>query len=469
MKSVKSYLILISLLLSGCTSTGAFNFVNKLDNQHVIVEGNVDNFEFEEVKTEECAHTRLMHFERLEPTYSKPGHIEFYYCLDCHKSFYTYRCNHEILDTSGSVLDKWDGRYLSPLTRPLSIVPNNIKRYLDAETDEEIISALQDVSAYNDQVENMVSWTGNNGPYTIEVADNNVFVDYKSYTSSTNTFVFDPILKPGQLFYYRIKDGSGNIIHDDLSCMVETDYSLRPLKIDGVNNVRDLGGWETVSGKKIAYGKLFRGAELMNISEKGRKTLVEDLGVKTEIDVRTDHDQEFFDPRVTFHKCGMWQYTQIIPDYQIWSADNSDALSYDEGSPYSIKKVFEILADDSNYPVYYHCTAGADRTGTISYLIEGLLGIPYETLVKDFELTSFSIQGPRYRDAISEDGKSFTGSGVYSNSGNFILFGKLNQLMNTRYGTEDGLLSTAVENYLKTVCGVSEQTIQAVRNNLLTD
>jgi hypothetical protein len=41
--------------------------------------------------------------------------------------------------------------------------------------------------------------------------------------------------------------------------------------------------------------------------------------------------------------------------------------------------------------------------------------------------------------------------------------------MNTRYGTEDGLLSTAVENYLKTVCGDSEQTIQAVRNNLLED
>ena len=163
----------------------------------------------------------------------------------------------------------------------------------------------------------------------------------------------------------------------------------------------------------------------------------------------------------------MWQYTNIIPDFQLWNSTSSAYYDFDAGSPAAIKNIFDLLADQSNYPIYYHCTAGADRTGTISYLISGLLGVPYEDLTKDFELTSFSIQGPRWRDSITTEGNAFTGSGIYSNEGNFIAWGKLNQLMMARYGDETNSLSKAIENYLINVCGVSTETIDAFKEIML--
>ena len=57
----------------------------------------------------------------------------------------------------------------------------------------------------------------------------------------------------------------------------------------------------------------------------------------------------------------------------------------------SVKKIFELLADTDNYPIYLHCEGGADRTGVICYLLNALLGVSDEDLLTDFELTSFSI------------------------------------------------------------------------------
>ena len=40
-------------------------------------------------------------------------------------------------------------------------------------------------------------------------------------------------------------------------------------------------------------------------------------------------------------------------------------------------------------PVYFHCIGGADRTGTLAFLIEALVGVSESDLSKDYELTSF--------------------------------------------------------------------------------
>ena len=39
-----------------------------------------------------------------------------------------------------------------------------------------------------------------------------------------------------------------------------------------------------------------------------------------------------------------------------------------------------------NY-IYFHCKVGADRTGTVAYLLEGLLGVPDEARYREYELT----------------------------------------------------------------------------------
>ena len=68
-----------------------------------------------------------------------------------------------------------------------------------------------------------------------------------------------------------------------------------------------------------------------------------------------------------------------------------DAFSDSSVGKQAYRKLFSTLANENNYPIYYHCTGGADRTGTISFLLNALLGLDEETLIKDYEFTSFSV------------------------------------------------------------------------------
>jgi hypothetical protein len=43
-----------------------------------------------------------------------------------------------------------------------------------------------------------------------------------------------------------------------------------------------------------------------------------------------------------------------------------------------------------NRPVYFHCSAGRDRTATLAILLEGALGMSENDMAKDYELTYFS-------------------------------------------------------------------------------
>ena len=53
------------------------------------------------------------------------------------------------------------------------------------------------------------------------------------------------------------------------------------------------------------------------------------------------------------------------------------------------RKIFSDLAKKESYPIYLHCTHGVDRAGTTCLLLEGLLGMSKEDLIRDYELSAF--------------------------------------------------------------------------------
>jgi protein-tyrosine phosphatase len=53
----------------------------------------------------------------------------------------------------------------------------------------------------------------------------------------------------------------------------------------------------------------------------------------------------------------------------------------------SISEALAILTDPEAYPAMLHCSAGKDRTGILSALILGLLGVPDEVIVVDYTLS----------------------------------------------------------------------------------
>ena len=164
----------------------------------------------------------------------------------------------------------------------------------------------------------------------------------------------------------------------------------RNLYVDGVTNVRDLGGWATEDGGRIRQGLLFRGGRLVEnksatdviITKDGIKTLHDELGVKSEIDLRLKSQIG----GLSASPLGSTVNFYSRPMDDDWSVMFSSAENLK-----SIREVFAILADKANYPVYFHCSIGTDRTGLIAWLVNGLCGVSENDLWRDYLFSNFAL------------------------------------------------------------------------------
>lgn len=189
-----------------------------------------------------------------------------------------------------------------------------------------------------------------------------------------------PGLIPQNTYIYSIVDGDDNVVKNGY---LVTQGSVRMFCFPTVANMRDLGGWHTASGKRIKYGLLFRGSELTH----GSRIVISDediiglreLGIGAEVDMRT--------------------FNGNVPEHSVIGDD----IRYmpiempDEGNMVVTRKtelaavlrfVLQNLRD--GVPTYIHCIYGADRTGMVSVLLEGLLGVSIKDIYRDYELSSFS-------------------------------------------------------------------------------
>ena len=144
-------------------------------------------------------------------------------------------------------------------------------------------------------------------------------------------------------------------------------------------NVRDLGGW-ACDGGTVKYGLLIRGAR---ITAADRAVLVGQLGVQHEIDLRSKHSSDLPDGEVP---------TESPLGSDVWFTIADKAASYALTPVATWQLYLRCVIDAVTHrePVYFHCTMGADRTGTLACVLEGLLGMSQSDIDKDYELTCFS-------------------------------------------------------------------------------
>ena len=116
----------------------------------------------------------------------------------------------------------------------------------------------------------------------------------------------------------------------------------------------------------------------LHITDRGRKILEDDLKIRTDLDLRGDHDSG--GPALNPDKAH-WINEPISPYDCICDAAFRDAD----------RCIFETFADPSSYPVLFHCVGGADRGGTVAFLLNALLGKRKVLLIRDYELTSLSV------------------------------------------------------------------------------
>lgn len=349
-----------------------------------------------------------------------------------------------------------------------------VREYMEQDNEDEQADVLFKYTGVGSTYQDVTFQWESDGSrsYKVYIADNKKMKNAKVYETTTTSIYYDVVLLPGKTYYWKVEgDLEGSTSKVDK--FTTKDAPVRFITTDAIVNVRDIGGWKA-GDKKIKYEQIYRGGKTNTISDnicsdKDKKIFTEELGIRTEIDLRTaGHDdgnqtESVFGKDIKYLKASITGYTYIVPGFY----QSNPARSYDTIAPDSIRRIFNMLGDESNYPIYFHCNAGADRTGTLAFLINGVLGVSYEDLTRDFELTSFSTIGKRWRSDIDLNSHQFTDSGVMQDdSDNYVAWDYFyNQLME-KYG-QDGDLQKAIEKYLVNTCHVDKEDIETLKKMML--
>jgi hypothetical protein len=306
--------------------------------------------------------------------------------------------------------------------------------------------------------------------YKVLVADNEDFENAKELVPNDNLEVNARNLFVNTEYYWKVVVGDEE---SEVKTFETGDYPrwilARSLTGEeggrGIYNVRDNGGYMTSSGKRVKQGLVYRGGEITTMTSSGhyntitevaKKAFREDMGMVGGIELDLRGNSDIGDG---YKACGFAEDGDI--DYvmhAIKSYEQTFTNTRNEVAP-----IFEILKNADKKPVYYHCFGGADRTGTIGFLLNGVLGVSYTDLVIDFELTSYSsINNEHIRSHIQGHQHSYDRWPAL-----------INQIKNDTTGgyayDANASLEDNIENFLVKACSVPQETINTIRDIMLED
>lgn len=240
-----------------------------------------------------------------------------------------------------------------------------------------------------------LSWTNDPDATAqyIEISDQSQMAESMVISLNKDINAYDVYnLIPGKTYYCRIMSVKDNDTTRVDSIVFETTGFLRMLRADGTLNVRDMGGWKGLGGNRIAYGKLFRGARLKEdgstqaiITEQGIEYL-RNAGIRAELDLRSSNNVPSSVSALAKKDANNKNDVDflLVPE-----SVNARMLHFDANNS-NIREIQWIIKElKAGKPVYYHCSMGADRTGTLGFLLGALFGMSDGDLAKDYEITTF--------------------------------------------------------------------------------
>lgn len=163
----------------------------------------------------------------------------------------------------------------------------------------------------------------------------------------------------------------------------------RNLTIAGMTNCRDLGGRVLEDGGTFKQGLVYRtsgsgqNGSWNTYKEEAHEEMVNHLGMKNEI---------YLAERGSNYACSL-EDTTVNYFYMDWQA--TDGSSNFSRNTEPLKKFFNFLADSNNYPVFFHCKIGTDRTGLCGTMLYGLLGVPLNEIYQDYLFSNFGKIGSK--------------------------------------------------------------------------
>ena len=245
--------------------------------------------------------------------------------------------------------------------------------------------------------------------------------------------------------YYKINaivDGSIESSSGVHELTVDSTYPRNLYVGNNMTNCRDMGGRVIENGNAtIKQGLIYRtcgngyNQDGVKIDQEGIDIMLKQLKVKTEIVLHNDSG-------FNFNLDG----TKVFNTYMDYKNGTNTKHHFSRNTE-NVKNVFEILANENNYPVYYHCRIGTDRTGLIAILVNGVLGVSLNDIYQDYLFSNFGKIGSKRK----------IGAGDEDDITNYM-----NEILSMKGDT----FQEKVYNVLITI-GVPATTIAKVQNLLL--
>ena len=193
------------------------------------------------------------------------------------------------------------------------------------------------------------------------------------------------------------------------------------IELDGLANLRDVGGIPTTDGGTIRTGQLLRSDNLQTLTPADVDALL-GLGLTDVVDLRSEYEAEnegpgplVGHPEVTIHQLSLFrewregvgddkpdERPEVLPEKALpWvdlepsvELDNRVAsvyLSYLADRPDSVVEALRVISR-ADGAALVHCAAGKDRTGTIVALALSLVGADREAVIADYAASSERVQ-----------------------------------------------------------------------------
>ena len=279
-----------------------------------------------------------------------------------------------------------------------------------------------------------------------EYQDMSYSLEYKTNESSFDVYN----LKIRTQYYYQVTSiHSSKKFNSEVKQFTINDSGPRNLFVDGVENVRDLGGWDIGENKVYKQGLIYRTAQFNLNSygsvfnsvptKEGKKTLLNELKIKTEIDLRRTDDTGC-DENDGITSSPLGKSVKYVSAPMIYG--NANIFTQSRNLEY-IRLFFDTLANENNYPIAFHCVRGTDRTGALAYVLGALVGMSKEDLMLDYLFSDLANIGtPVQASTIS--GNSFYVQGIDDSEGATLSEKTKNYLHNTA-GVEISTLETIID------------------------
>ncbi|KAK1233432.1 hypothetical protein PQX77_003410 [Marasmius sp. AFHP31] len=259
------------------------------------------------------------------------------------------------------------------------------------------------------------------------------------------------------------------------------DVLSRPpfVNIEGVINVRDLGGYTTSFTNKITRPRLaFRSAELAGVTDRGKQQM-KDLGITTVFDLRSDTEIEKYNSSspsidgVKVIRTPVFSKEDYSPEmmakrYQLYASGKTEAFMelysqiLDHGGA-AFGSILRHVRDRPNEGFMFHCTAGKDRTGVIAAIILKLAGVDDRSIAEDYALTRVGREPARAKilERLAKEPLFASNNEAALNmfTCRFETMTAFLGLLQDKYG--------GVEEYLKKFLNLSDSDIQLIRSNIL--